>query len=391
MPAKSQCQREHRCRPLPALCSAFQRSEQAEIVLKVLGGNAGVSGDPGLQPAVIRIDLLDMPLSAPALAGAQVQGLMMQRQFLGCAGHRRRAIGEQDGVAMDAGLHRFAQTGLGDRLQQEVSRRPRTVSDNQNRHQIHAPRFTRRMPATPARLAPRTLTFARAQEEGPVGLDHASEFLGVHSVRQLQESVTPAKCRRRSHIQCSCRLVHAEPLEQHILLLQPLGLHAQPGQWCGRQQVERAPTGPAFLALQPAGAAVTHDPAAHAVRAHRRLVQARLRNRANFRVIPACAQRLQKIGPLPHRQLGHCVQQKLQFCCFQRPTPTALQMGQSGQLWCLAVSRDKTVTNLTTAQRALICAILVAVVSSAPVYLPPAERLGINRLKVWMVNISFPW
>jgi hypothetical protein len=66
-------------------------------------------------------------------------------------------------------------------------------------------------------------------------------------------------------------------------------------------------------------------------------------------------------------------------------------MGQSGQLWCLAVSRDKTVTNLTTAQRALICAILVAVVSSAPVYLPPAERLGINRLKVWMVNISFPW
>jgi hypothetical protein len=39
----------------------------------------------------------------------------------------------------------------------------------------------------------------------------------------------------------------------------------------------------------------------------------------NFRVIPACVQRIQHIGLLGHGQPCHLIQQTLQFCCLRSP------------------------------------------------------------------------
>ena len=132
MHSEPHCQRQHRRRFLPGVAGPVERAEPAEVILKVRGGHAVESGDPGLQSTVMRMDVLDVPGPAQALPGAQVHRLVVQVQFVGGCSHGSRAISAQDGVAVDAGLERLTHAGLGDRFQKKVDRRPGPVTDHQN-------------------------------------------------------------------------------------------------------------------------------------------------------------------------------------------------------------------------------------------------------------------
>ena len=73
MPFQTHCQSEHR-RGFPAvLAGTVKRAEPAEEVLKIVGGDASEPGDPRLESAVIRVDVLDVPGGrerAPPRAGS---------------------------------------------------------------------------------------------------------------------------------------------------------------------------------------------------------------------------------------------------------------------------------------------------------------------------------
>ena len=123
MPPKPYRQRQHGSHFQAILAGPVERTEPAEVVFEVIGGNAPEPGDPGLESAVIGIDVLDVPRSAHALPGVQVQRFVLHAQFPGRCGHGCGAVRAQDGVAVDAGLERLAQAGFGNRVQEEVGRR----------------------------------------------------------------------------------------------------------------------------------------------------------------------------------------------------------------------------------------------------------------------------
>ena len=94
---------------------------------------------------------------------------------------------------LDALPWNFAQTLLGDGLQQEFGRRPGTVVGDQAGYQVLATALARRTASTLAWNTARALALAEAQEEGLVGLDHAGEHQGLDQLGQLKEAVAPAK------------------------------------------------------------------------------------------------------------------------------------------------------------------------------------------------------
>ena len=218
-------------------------------------------------------------------------------------------------IALDARLERLAQTSLGHRLQQKVSRRFRPVAGNQNWDQVHATVLARCPPAALARFTASALAFAEAQEEGFVRFDHAGQLRRLNGLRQFQEAMTLTKCRSLGHIQSAGCLARTQTLLQLILLAQPLGLQAQPGQRRGAKRVEGAPTGSTFVALQTAGVAVANDPGTMAVRTGPLFDQARLGQQQDFFVLVTWIQRGQQLCPLTREQLRHRNQQSLQFRC----------------------------------------------------------------------------
>ena len=107
-------------------------------------------------------------------------------------------------------------------------------------------------------------------------------------------------------------------LSQHIFLLQPLGLHTQPGQRGLAQRVEGTLASPALVALQAAGAAVANDPRAGAMGASRQPGEPQVHELPYLGPVDPGAQRTEQLHPLGWRQPRHRRQPPLQFCRIHR-------------------------------------------------------------------------
>ena len=114
-------QGQYRSRFQPAFIGAVERTNPAEVVFQVRRGETLELSEPGFQPIVIRVGVLDVPGDAHALTGAHVRSLVLDAQFFGRR-HGCRAVCAQDGVDLDTRIERLAQTSLGHRLQKKVSR-----------------------------------------------------------------------------------------------------------------------------------------------------------------------------------------------------------------------------------------------------------------------------
>ena len=115
-------QGQYRSRFQPAFTGAVERTKPAEVAFQVRRGDTLEPSEPGFEPAVMSVGVLDVPGAAHALTGAQVHSLVLDAQFFGHRRHGCRAVCAQDGVALDARIERLAQTSLGHRLQKKVSR-----------------------------------------------------------------------------------------------------------------------------------------------------------------------------------------------------------------------------------------------------------------------------
>ncbi len=124
MPIQPSRQRQHRSRFQPAFAGAVERTKPAKVAFQVRRRDALEPSEPSFEPAEIRVGVLDVPGAAHALTGAEVHRLVLHMEFSGRCSHGRRAVCAQHGVALDARLERLAQTSLGHRLQQKVSRWP---------------------------------------------------------------------------------------------------------------------------------------------------------------------------------------------------------------------------------------------------------------------------
>jgi hypothetical protein len=189
-----------RVRPPASFCQSYRARGTSQGSSQVVGGNAFEPGDPALGSAVMRVGVLNVPgPRMHAHARAQVHRLVLHTQLFGGCGHGRRTVGARDGVALDVGPECSAQTGLGSRVDHEVSRRPRPVSGHQNRNQP-MPRSLRG--ARPPRwrglwLAAWALAFVRAHEKGLVGFDHARQIarLGTSGHDAVSWPVPPSCAR----------------------------------------------------------------------------------------------------------------------------------------------------------------------------------------------------
>ena len=114
-------QGQHRSRFRPAFTGAVERTKPAEVAFQVRRGDALEPSEPGFEPAVRRVGVLDVPGAEHAFTGAQVHSLVLDAQFFGHS-RGRRAVRAQHSIALDARLERLAQTSLGHRLQKKVSR-----------------------------------------------------------------------------------------------------------------------------------------------------------------------------------------------------------------------------------------------------------------------------
>lgn len=349
MPSQTNSQSEHGRRCLASLAPTVVKCrEPAEVVLQVIGRDASEPGDPRFEPAVISVNVLDVPGPAHAFASAQVQGLMLQSHGVGGGRHRCRTIGAQNGVAVDAELQRLAQTGLGDSYQRRISCRAGAVSGHNHWDQVHATVLALFAPTAFARPSARALAFARAQKVGLVGLNHARQRWRLDSLRPLQLPVAPAKGGRGGHLQLSCRPVHAQALHHHLLLLPPLALHAQPGQGRRAQCVERATAGAVLVALQPAGTAVANHRVSFAMRTGQRRAQPRFQQRANI-LSPRWLRPMQPADrPSAPGSAAATPSSTASTPPRQSQAPDARNMGQSGQLWPPSGSWHEPVTNQRT-------------------------------------------
>ena len=79
---ESHRQGQHRSRFKPVFTSAVNRTKPAEVAFQVRRGDTLESSEPGFEPAVIRVGVLNMPGVAHALTGAQVHSLMLYAQIL---------------------------------------------------------------------------------------------------------------------------------------------------------------------------------------------------------------------------------------------------------------------------------------------------------------------
>ena len=295
-----------------------ERAEPAQVAFEIGRGYALEVMQPTLQPAVIRVGVLDVPRSAHAFACTQVHCFVVHTKFLGGGRHRRRAVGAKDGVGVDARFESLAEAVFGDRLQQKVGRLPGAVAGDQDGYQVLAAVFARRPSPALARRAAGELPLAGAQEIGLVGLDHASKRWRLDWLGQLQEAMPPAKRRRGRHTQLGRSNANDQAAGQHTLLLQPLGLHTQASQRGLAQRIESALATSALIALQAAGTAIANDPRAAAMRANRRSGEPRLNELTNLGLVIPSAKRIEQLGLLGRRQPRHRRQPPLHLCRIHR-------------------------------------------------------------------------
>jgi hypothetical protein len=137
-----------------------------------------------------------------------------------------------------------------------AKQRSDTASSKKSAVAPHRPRTT----STGIRSMPRSLCVARhrvcvagdsgsalcwSQKVGLVGFDHARQIRRLDRLRQSQKAVAPTKRRAAGHHQHHSRVVHAQALREHRLLVQLLTVRSQSGQRRGTERVERATTGAA--------------------------------------------------------------------------------------------------------------------------------------------------
>ncbi len=235
------------------------------------------SGDPTLQPAVVGIDVLDMPGTALALAAKGVQRVVLKTKSLCRTGQHGAAVGAEHRIRSNGDRQDRQQPLLVAGAQEVIGHLTRPVAGDQNRYLFVRQTPLRRRTAPTARFAAMSmdlqisaLALERPQEVGLVGLYDAAQVLILRLAGDRQESMPPAKSRGPVHAQTCGGLADAQAGVHDLGLLQPTVSVAKPRQGRAGQWIEGLPTVPAAKPLGAATLAMPHQMPAGAVRARRR-------------------------------------------------------------------------------------------------------------------------
>ena len=94
----------------PTAGGPVERAEPSQVAFQIRRGHPSEAMHPALEPAVIRVGVLDVPGPAHAFACTQIHGFVVHAHFFGGRGHRCRAIRAKNSVGLDAPAERLAQT-----------------------------------------------------------------------------------------------------------------------------------------------------------------------------------------------------------------------------------------------------------------------------------------
>jgi len=242
--------------------SALDKSSPAEIVGKVMCGDAVETAHPFLESAIVGIDVLNMvnPGNNTNTSG-QVNRTMSDADFP-CGGSQSlAAIRAENGILRQNGLEGCTDVLLVGLDQHEVGCATGPIPADQ-----HGNLFVRQTalrcltaPLAGCTRHPALLAFERFEEKGFIRFGNACKTHGLLLVGQGEKPMAPAEGRVPMHFASFRALAYALSFRHLPCVFQPLVFVAQPGEWRARKGIERGFASATTIALQSRGRPPARD------------------------------------------------------------------------------------------------------------------------------------
>lgn len=298
-----------------ALAISLDHSTPAQIVWKIFRGDASERCHPALQPARVRVDVLDMKAIPHAFVASCDDANMRDRAGLCEPLEALATICDQHHAGGDHRIERLIESLPVEFTDDPIVRRFVAVTCDENNVVVLSGRagffgITPTFPGYPAKQIARTLL--RFADQGLVSFDNTGEDRRSLIPRGSEETMSPTKRRVEADVRAPSSLSEADAIDDRAGVLQPGVASMKLRERRSGQSIERSRAVPASISTQSTGSAPGANPIGATMPTRRISTEARVDQAESIRGVGRLQRRRQR-GALHVRQLAQAFDKCLEL------------------------------------------------------------------------------